>query len=578
MLVNGVEAWVETAHGTMRLTQQRYVPDVVEKAAHSPTFTAEPWPTWDFGRATHEVFGVKGHSATVLGWKLGGGAKARLHVRPLVSGRDWHALHRENADFRFDVQAADGRVSFAPYPSVPAISAHSNGTYRHAPQWYRQFQYDEEQARGQDFVEDLASPGVFTFDLSPASPEAWLVLTTPAEMGGVDVRGDVGEWCRAARDRERARLAAFASDEERLADAFIVQRGNRRTIIAGYPWFTDWGRDTFISVRGLCIGTGRLADAESILASWVPHLSQGMMPNVFPSGTGAPEYNSVDASLWFIIAVHDLAKAVSGGAVPQVPLPFIAACEAILSHYSRGTRHGIRMDRDGLLAAGEPGIALTWMDAVVDGKPVTPRIGKPVEVQALWINALEFASTWNKRWATAAARARESFAARFWNEQRQCLYDVVDVDHVAGTADDRLRPNQIFACGGLPDRLVSGDRARAICALVGEELQTRGGGLRTLGPRERGYVGRVDGPLRQRDLGYHQGTAWPWLMGAWHDATSQLMLDGDAHAGVRVPDLVRDLNGMQPAFEIADGDSPHMPRGCPFQAWTVGEAIRIMAR
>jgi predicted glycogen debranching enzyme len=575
MLVNGVEAWVETAHGVMRLTQQRYAPDVTEASSHTAKFSSEPWPMWDFGRATHEVFGVKGHATTVLGWKLGGGAKARLHVRPLVSGRDWHALHRENSDFRFDAQAADGHVSFAPYPGVPAINAHSNGTYRHAPQWYRQFQYDEERARGQDFVEDLASPGVFTFDLSPASPEAWLVLSTPPELGGVEIRGDVGEWCRAARETERTRIAGFATQMERAADDYIVQRGTRRTIIAGYPWFTDWGRDTFISVRGLCIGTGRVADAESILSSWIPHLSQGMMPNLFPSGAGAPEYNSVDASLWFIIAVHDLA--IARGAVTQVPPKFAEACEEILTHYTRGTRHNIRADGDGLLAAGEPGLALTWMDAVVDGKPVTPRIGKPVEVQALWINALEFAGTWNPQWRSAGAKARDSFLARFWNPTRGFLYDVVDVDHVAGAVDDRLRPNQILACGGLPLRLLDGDGAGVVYEIVERELWTPMG-LRTLGRAEKGYVGHVDGPMHQRDLGYHQGTAWPWLAGALGDAARLLLVESNPNTEPNLPAAFIGKNRQPLSHEIADGDAPHAPRGCPYQAWTIGEAIRARVR
>jgi predicted glycogen debranching enzyme len=573
MLVNGVEAWVETAHGIMRLTQQRYAPDVTEKSSHSATFTPEPWPKWDFGRAAHEVFGVKGHPATVLGWTLGSGMKARLHVRPLISGRDWHALHRENAAFRFDVQAADGRVSFAPYPSVPAIHAHSNGTYRHAPQWYRQFQYDEERARGQDFIEDLASPGVFTFDLSPESPDAWLVFTTPPEMGGVDIRGEVGEWCRAARDVERVRLAAFPSGMERLAELFIVRRGQRQTIIAGYPWFTDWGRDTFISVRGLCIAQGRLAEAEAILLSWCDHLSQGMMPNLFPSGQGKPEYNSVDASLWFVIAVHDLAKAMSGDGVLQVPLKFIAACEDILTHYARGTRHSIRVDSDGLLAAGEPGLALTWMDAVVDGKPVTPRIGKPVEVQALWINALEFASTWNTRWTATATKARESFARRFWNAKLNCLFDVVDVDHVPGTADARIRPNQVFACGGLPQRLVTGGPAKTLLETVDRKLKSEYG-FRTLARDDPGYIGRADGPLRQRDLAYHQGTVWPWLTFAFIDAAIRALGDGAGPvlSGTSKGERLWD-NGL-PWIEILDGDEPHHPRGCPYQAWTVAESIR----
>jgi len=272
------------------------------------------------------------------------------------------------------------------------------------------------------------------------------------------------------------------------------------------------------------------------------------------------------------MAVRDLSVAMSGGAVGQVPLRFIEACEDILAHYSRGTRHGIHMDRDGLLAAGAPGMALTWMDAIVDGHPVTPRIGKPVEVQALWINALEFASSWNTRWRSVAARARESFAKRFWNEQRGFLYDVVDVDHVAGAVDDRLRPNQLFACGGLPNRIITGERADSVVDHVLSGLVTVAG-PRSLAPSEPGYVGRVDGPLRQRDLGYHQGTVWRWLTCALMDALRHAMperMKSEPAARTESP-------AFTPAsHEIADGDAPHTPRGCPYQAWTVGEAIRMM--
>ena len=582
MLVNGVEAWLDTAEGSGALSSHRYAPDTVypDGVARISSFRRDPWPTWTFScRGTdveHEIFGAHGHAVTVLRWRASGTTPARVRVRLHISGRDWHALHHENPHARFDaVPVGENAWRFQPYYSVPPVAVYTTGRYAHSPLWLRNHQYDEERARGLDFLEDLGSPGEFTFDLTPTNREAVMVLSTSAEWGGLDIGADVPAEADGLRTAELQRLAAFPSAMDRAADMYLVQRGTRRTILAGYPWFTDWGRDTFISVRGLCIATGRLADAEAILASWCEHLSQGMMPNLFPSGASRPEYNSVDASLWFIIAVHDLARAASGGAVPQVPLKFIQACEEILTHYARGTRHNIRMDSDGLVAAGAPGLALTWMDAIVDGEPVTPRIGKPVEVQALWINALEFAATWNTRWRAVAAKARESCARRFWNEKRGFLYDVVDVGHVAGAVDDRLRPNQILACGGLPLRVVEGARASAVTRIVGEELQTRGG-LRTLGRHEPGYVGRVDGPLGERDKGYHQGTAWPWLIGALFDATRRLERDVNPDAPVSVPDFVRAPTVKQPSFEIADGDPPHTPRGCPFQAWTVGEAIRML--
>ena len=243
----------------------------------------------------------------------------------------------------------------------------------------------------------------------------------------------------------------------------MVRRGSGRTLVAGYPWFTDWGRDTFIALRGLCLATGRLEIAREILLEWAGTVSAGMLPNRFPDHGEAPEFNSVDASLWYAVAVAGLlAEADAAGD----PLPdserqrLEGTVDAILEGFAKGTRFGIRVDEDGLVAAGEPGVQLTWMDAKVGDRVVTPRIGKPVEVQALWVNALHGAGRRSARWGRLAARAGESFAERFWNEGGGFLHDVVDVDHRPGRVDASFRPNQILAVGGLPVALVEGERAR----------------------------------------------------------------------------------------------------------------------
>ncbi|MGH7859425.1 MAG: amylo-alpha-1,6-glucosidase, partial [Candidatus Binatia bacterium] len=448
----------------------------------------------------HEIF-VRDGAAT-LSWRLTSPRPGvRLRVRPLLSGRDYHALHDENATFRFEPEAAEGRWTWRPYPGVPAVVIAANGRYAHEPDWYRSFLYAEERDRGLDAVEDLASPGVFHWDLSAG--EAFCILAANELPAGAR---SFPEW----REAERERRARFRSPLERAADAYIVRRGSGKTIVAGYPWFTDWGRDTFIAIRGLAIATGRLDDASRILLEWSGAVSQGMLPNRFADHGETAEFNSVDASLWYVVAVHDFLRAgeAAGRQVPPAERRRLEeAVEAILTGYSRGTRYRIHADEDGLLAAGEPGVQLTWMDAKVGDWVVTPRIGKPVEVQALWLNALWIASRFSRRWEEAFHRGEESFRRRFWNEEAACLFDVVDCDHRPGTADPSLRPNQLLAVGGLPVALLSGERARRVVDVAERELWTPLG-PRSLAPGCAGYRGRYDGGILERDGVYHQGTVW----------------------------------------------------------------------
>lgn len=356
-----------------------------------------------------------------------------------------------------------------------------------------------------------------------------------------------------------------------------MQRGAGLSLLAGFPWFTDWGRDTFIAMRGLLLATGRRREAEAILLGWSGFVSEGMLPNRFPDDGGAPEYNSVDASLWFVVAVHDY---LAGGAVaPGVRQRLRGAVDAILDGYAGGTRYGIGADTDGLLHAGAPGMQLTWMDAKVGDWVVTPRAGKPVEVQALWINALRIGAAWNTRWAALADQALAAFARRFIAPDGG-LYDVVDVDGVAGACDASVRPNQIFAVGGLPFALLAGPAARAVLERVRADLLTPMG-LRTLAPGSPGYAGRYRGTPMQRDGAYHQGTVWPWLMGAYVQAWLRVHGCGapqreEARARFMQP-LVQALGvaGLDHLSEVADGDAPHYCGGAPFQAWSLGELLRI---
>lgn len=367
----------------------------------------------------------------------------------------------------------------------------------------------------------------------------------------------------------------------RAAGQYFAERGQGSTILAGFPWFTDWGRDTFISLRGLALATGRERQAAAILREWATTVSEGMLPNRFPDQGGTPEYNSVDASLWFIVALH--AYLLTGHATPAIRDTLQGAADRILEGYRAGTRFGIGADADGLLRAGEPGSQLTWMDARVGLVPVTPRIGKPVEIQALWINALRIGATWDPRWEPLAARAQAAFASRFVDPASGALHDVVDADGVPGAIDRSVRPNQILAVGGLPFQVVDDATARAVVALVERELWTPLG-LRTLARADPRYIGRYTGPSESRDNAYHQGTAWLWLAGPFIEAWLRVHARGaeagaarDAARARFVAPLDAHLReaGLGHLSEIADGDAPHTPRGAPFQAWSLAERLRI---
>jgi predicted glycogen debranching enzyme len=595
VLVNGFDAWIETSAGKFALSSQRYTPDVThpDGAGRVVGFTRDPWPTWTYRlpnglEVIHELVAVRGAPLVALSWRLDRPEDGHLVVQPYLSGRDIHGMHYENDRFRFDSRVAGRRVMWQPYGDLPPVIALANGDYFPDPAWYRHFQYDEERARGLDYVEDLAAPGRFTFSLDRRAVLAFGAGSGAGTMVALPLLNTSPERCwESIEASERRRRAAYPSLLHRAADDYVVARGGGKTIIAGYPWFSDWGRDTFIAMRGLCLSGAteeydRYSGGREILLEWAAHVSDGMLPNFFPEAGKAAEYNSVDASLWYVIAAHEFLQ------LTQADRPLTAAdrrtlhaaIDAIVSGYARGTRFGIRADGTGLLAAGEKGVQLTWMDAKVGDWVVTPRIGKPVEVQALWINALRIAGRRSARWAALASHAQATFAERFWNDERGFLFDVVDVDHKIGINDDSLRPNQIFTVGGLPFPIVEGELARRVVDVVERHLWTPAG-LRSLGPGEPGYIGHYRGDMRQRDGAYHQGTVWPWLTGAFVEAWLRVRSDTpenriEAATRFLVP-LLRHFEVSAPGHiaEIADGDPPHTPGGCPFQAWSVGEALRL---
>ncbi len=587
LLVQGFVAWVETPHGRAELWPQAYAGGYVCPCdAVVERFSCEPWPTWrlrtTLGPVVEvELFVPHGRPAVALRFRLAEPYETavKLSVRPLMSGRDFHSLHHENPAFCFEPRRQGELLRFTPYPGVPAVQSLSNARFEAAPDWYRRFHYSEEAARGLEATEDLAAPGVLELGLEYDKRELWWLLQ--GEVSGalaVPIEG-AAAFVQLLRRGELERRSQTPDVLERAASAYIVRRGEGKTIIAGYPWFGDWGRDTFIALRGLCLARGDFDTARSILCEWAGAVSEGMLPNRFSdSADEPPEYNSVDAALWFVVTAQELLASGTLNAADRQKLE--QAMLAIVNGYARGTRYGIAADQDCLLAAGAPGVQLTWMDAKVGDWVVTPRRGKPVEIQALWINALGCAARIDPRFTELLQRAQAAFTRRFWNPERNMLFDVVDVEHAPGTVDTACRPNQIFAAGGLPATLLSPEHARAVVDAVERELYTPLG-LRSLERHHPDYHSHYAGGVLERDGAYHQGTVWPWLLGpfveAWVKARGSTP-EAKAEALQRfVQPLRRHLEraGIGHVSEIADAETPYSPRGCPFQAWSVGELLRV---
>jgi len=504
----------------------------------------------------------------------------KLEIRPLIAFRDYHSTTHENGALNSHVTIEDGLTTVAPYADLPALHfAHDNCEIDTNGFWYRNFEYAVERERGLDFAEDLFSPFSATFDLS-AQATARIVASTERH----DVRN--ADSFRNAEITRREDIHGSSPNPDELvrslvsaADQFIVARGARKTVIAGYHWFSDWGRDTMIALPGLTLSTGRPEIAKSVLSAFSQHVDRGMLPNRFPDAGETPEYNTVDATLWFFEAVRALLQYTDDYEFVRTNLYSVLA--DIISWHVRGTRYNIHVDVDGLLVSGEPGVQLTWMDAKVGDWVVTPRHGKPVEIEALWYNALRVMQSLakkfgekdvEKQYLEMADRAHKSFNEQFWNKAEGCLYDFVDGDN----RDGSIRPNQIIAVS-LANSMVAKPKARSIIHVVERELLTPRG-LRTLSPDHPHYRGRYEGNSWSRDGAYHQGTVWAWLMGPY--ITAYVKTFGQS-AGRRF--ATEWLKNFQQHLSVAcagqvseifDGDAPHAPRGCVAQAWSVAELLR----
>jgi predicted glycogen debranching enzyme len=579
--------------------------------AHTDFCLQAGLPLWRFQVAPgvdleRRVFVSHGQNSVYVRYRLTGeAAPAHLRLRPWLDFRPHEGAVGPEQHHPFaTARVAPARCEFTRAESplllrMEVVGAHA-AFEATAEEWTR-IPLAIEHERGYDHVTSAHSPGVFTLMLT-AGEDAWLMATTEP-WAHVDGMPPEQAWEHELTRRQRL----LASSDECLqqpdtfllplaADQFIIRPATRalddahayavgaepRTVIAGYPWFTDWGRDTMISLEGLALVTGRHSEAHDILRTFALHVRHGLIPNLFPEGQREGLYHTADATLWFFHALHRYDTITGDHALVEELLPVL---HEIVGCHRAGTVFNIRVDTDGLLAQGAPGVQLTWMDALVDGWVVTPRRGKAVEINALWHNALVLLASWADRAGQAAerdelraeaARCRLAFNARFWNPAKQRLNDIVDGEH---GDDDACRPNQILAIA-VPHSPLDRQYWKPVLDSVTRDLATPAG-LRTLAPEHRDYKRVYFGDLRARDAAYHQGTVWPWLMGPFVDAWLAVHPEDAAGARRWIDPLLDHLvhgGCVGSVSEIFDAEPPFTPRGCCAQAWSVAELARLVAK
>ncbi|HYL84320.1 MAG TPA: amylo-alpha-1,6-glucosidase [Candidatus Angelobacter sp.] len=578
------------------LSTNRWASGAVEPRGylHIESFRLEgTTPIWRFalGDALFEkrIWMHQGENTTYVQYSvLRGSVPLRLTVKALVNYRDFHSSTHAD-DWRMQVESVEHGVRVTAFDRATPfylLSAESKIEPKH--EWHRDCFLPEEKARGLDDREDHLLAGETSVELAP-SRSATFVLTTNAgaELNSARILAEHAE-------RESKLLAKWSEGDTKVesnapgwirqlilaADQFLVERilpevPDGKSVIAGYHWFADWGRDTMIALPGLTLATGSPEIARKILFAFARYVDGGMLPNNFPDAGGKPEYNTVDAALWYFEAVRQYFEATKDAEAVSKLYPIL---RQIISAHISGARYNIHVDQsDGLLYAGEDGTQLTWMDAKVEDWVVTPRIGKPVEVNALWYNALRTMATL----APIAGESAEPFQkmantvrvnfTKFWNSQAGCCYDVIDAPRIGNDAS--LRPNQIFAVS-LPESSLSREQQKAVVDVCSRRLLTSHG-LRSLAQGEPGYQGHYTGGPRERDAAYHQGTVWGWLLGPFVLAHLRVYGDRRTALGFLEP-LGNQISsyGVGTLGEIYDGDAPFTPRGCIAQAWTVAEVLR----
>jgi predicted glycogen debranching enzyme len=566
-----VEETVEYDGQRIELATVQY-PGVVSPAGYEllEDFSAVPFPAW---RYRHDSLIVDKslrlldrEQTVVLTYRAN--AACEIQIRVFISFRDYHSLGSENSSLNPQVKQAPGYLSLQPYQNLPPLQFHfGDARFQLDGRWFKNHEYLRELERGMDFREDLYSPGVLHFQLKPDEP---IQLTATLEN----------------QPGKLAEPKVFTDPLARALDQFRVLRAdNRPTLVAGYPWFTDWSRDTLISLPALMACGFEASETKAILEFLLAERKQGILPNRFSDSHSTPEYNTVDASLWFFVAANAYISATND--IEFLKTTLFPAAMDMISWHIRGTFYGIQVDHsDRLLSAGEAGTQLTWMDAKVGDYVVTPRRGKPVEINALWFNALQISSHWAallgksdvaSQLAGEAEEVNTGFLDKFWNAERGCLYDVL----TPSGPDASLRPNQLFALS-LPYPLVSRPQAQSIVRVVQESLLTPAG-LRTLEPADPRYRPRYEGDVLARDSSYHQGTVWPWLIGPFIEAYLYAF-EETPEAKAECRNIANSVLNLMDGYcigsigEVYDGDAPHHPGGCPAQLWSVAQLALALQR
>ncbi|MCX7710492.1 MAG: amylo-alpha-1,6-glucosidase [Clostridia bacterium] len=582
-----------TINGEVHPLYSFQTPDyTMEGFKYLQRFVKNPLPTYLFSIKDafieKKISMIYGENTVVIVYRIFGGENAStLRLTPLVNFRDHHFnASRQHMDF-VQTTTKDG-VSIKPYHLDLDIQIFcSQGKYIPKDNdYFMNMDYAVERERGLHPTEDHYIPGYFEVEAAPGKETVVTVVATIEK----EIKRKDGPALIQAEEKRLQQLIDKAGYEDPLAqrlvlaaDQFIVHRSSTdsKTIIAGYPWFTDWGRDTMIALPGVTLSTKRFDDAKNILYTFSRYVKYGLVPNVFPDGGDEPPYNSVDASLWYFEAVYKYIQYT--GDERFIFDHIYSALDEIIQAFRQGTIFKIKMDTDHLVSAGDPGTQLTWMDAKVGDWVVTPRHGKAVEINALWYNALRIFADLSKRlgkenafYEELAEKVRQSFEKSFWNEEEQCLFDVITGE----SRDDSIRPNQIMAVS-LSYPVLNGHKARKVVERVWTDLYTAYG-LRSLSQKSKEYVGIYYGDQVKRDGAYHQGTVWTWLLGQF--ITAYVRVNGNSEEAQKMAmrfiepfnDHLEDA-GLGSISEIFDGNEPLIPRGCFAQAWSVGEILRAYA-